>query len=375
MTYRQGNPNPAGKVILAGLAAYIGWRSLGQNRQGKLLDFLNELARGLAQEEMRRTLPLPQTQPSASAQGKFELQSTLTSNQSIPQPKPPQINFASLTSYFNDLKPDVTKPVIDVEPDALWRSVIIPPAVVVIVGKRGSGKSALAYRLLELFRYSLTPYLVGAPERAKRLLPDWIGLANSLEELPPKSIALVDEAYLRFHSRRSMADVSREMSGLVNLSRQREQTLVFVSQEARQIDKNIASSANVLAFKEMGMLQAEFDRRELRKIAEEARSAFAIKKGSKQRWSYVYSPDADFAGMAENKLPSFWKPGLSKLFATDAAPAAPRPAVKLSSQEKAQKAKMLRSQGFSYGEIARSLGVSKSTVVNYIRNYPYQAGS
>ena len=43
------------------------------------------------------------------------------------------------------------------EPDARWRDVLVTPAVALVLGKRGSGKTALAYRLLELFRYRLTP--------------------------------------------------------------------------------------------------------------------------------------------------------------------------------------------------------------------------
>jgi uridine kinase len=54
--------------------------------------------------------------------------------------------------------------------------VIIPPAVVLILGKRGSGKSALAYRLLELFRYQVASYVVGASDHARKRLPDWIGI-------------------------------------------------------------------------------------------------------------------------------------------------------------------------------------------------------
>ena len=140
------------------------------------------------------------------------------------------------------------------EPDARWLSVILPPAVVLIVGKRGSGKSALAYRLLELLRFKLTPYVVGVPAQARRILPHWIGIAPTLEELPARSIALLDEAYMMYHSRHSMAAQSKAMSQMVNLSRQREQTLIFVSQEARQVDRNVASSASVLVFKQMGML-------------------------------------------------------------------------------------------------------------------------
>ena len=141
------------------------------------------------------------------------------------------------------------------EPDARLREVLLPLAAALVLGKRGSGKSALAYRHLELFRYRLAPYVVGAPAPANKLLPDWICTVQSLEDLPPDCVVLVDEAYLHYHSRRNMAQASAAMSQQLNLSRQRNQTLISVSQEARQIDRNISSSASVVVFKEMGMLQ------------------------------------------------------------------------------------------------------------------------
>ena len=258
------------------------------------------------------------------------------------------------------------------EPDAKWRDVVVPPAVMLIVGKRGSGKSALAYRLLELLRYKLTPYVVGVGSQARKYLPDWIGMASDLESLPINTIALVDEAYLPYHSRRSMAEESMAMSQILNLSRQRNQTLIFVTQEARQVDRNIASSATVIVFKEMGMLQPEFDRPELKKLVGQAKESLGSVRGDKRRWSYVYSPDADFVGVLENELASFWKPSLSRLFVASGQTAAQRPAKRQTPQEKAQKAKELRSQGRSLSEIANVLGVAKSTVVNYVKGYPYR---
>ena len=90
----------------------------------------------------------------------------------------------------------VPKVHVSTEPDARLRQVITHPSVVLVLGKRGTGKSALGYRLLELFRYGARPYVVGVPASARKLLPEWIGIASSLEEVPPKSIALVDEATL-----------------------------------------------------------------------------------------------------------------------------------------------------------------------------------
>ena len=45
----------------------------------------------------------------------------------------------------------------------------------------------------------------------------------------------------------------------------RNQSLIFVSQEARQVDRNIASSASEMIFKEMGILQPRI--RELRLLS------------------------------------------------------------------------------------------------------------
>jgi DNA-binding CsgD family transcriptional regulator len=251
--------------------------------------------------------------------------------------------------------------------------VILPPAVVLVLGKRGSGKSALAYRLLELFRLQLSPYVVGVPAQAKQLLPDWVGIAPTLEELPNRCIALIDEAYLAYHSRQSLAQASTSMSQVLNLSRQREQTLLFVAQEARQVDKNIASTASVLVFKELGMLQPEFERPELRKLVGEAKEALAGKMGDKCKWAYAYSPDANFLGLLESRLPSFWKPSLSRLFAADQPPANLRAAKALTIQEKVQMAHEWQRQGLSYNQIAQRLGVSKSTVANYLKGYPYRS--
>jgi len=182
----------------------------------------------------------------------------------------------------------------------------------------------------------------------------------------------VDEAYLAYHARASSTAEARAMSQLLNLSRQREQTIIFVSQEARQVDRNIVSSANVVVFKDLGMLQLEFDRPELNKLTAQARQAFATVRGDKRRWSFVCAPDTDFLGLLENELPPFWKPKLSHLFAHASAPSTPRPPKRMTPQEKAQKAREMRDGGASIREIARTLGVSPSTVVNYLKGYPYQ---
>ena len=218
----------------------------------------------------------------------------------------------------------------------------------------------------------MKPYVVGLPESALGHLPDWLGNVPRFDDLPHDSVALIDEAYLTYHARESMSEKNRSVSQLLNLSRQRNQTLVFVTQEARQLDKNITSVADVIVFKKPSALQIELERPELRPIARRARGAFTTVKGSSAPWGYVFSPDADFEGLLENQLPTFWTKQLSRAFASGGSDGDTNHPVPVNLNDKRDRAKQMRAAGNSYGVIAKELGVSKSTVVNYLKDYPYR---
>ena len=367
-----------GRAALAlGIGGIVAWRSFTPETKQRVGQFLDDLADAVVQARQRKQQQAQQ-EVAASLDSSSDpwvnilLGGSLAPDE-IPDRRPPSARPDSAPHELDQPQTDpVQRAVSPTEPDTRWREVLAHPAVVLILGKRGSGKSALAYRLLELFRYRLTPYVVGVPEQARRLLPDWIGMAPSLDAVPPKSIVLVDEAYLRYHARESQAQQSREMSRLLNLSRQREQTLIFVTQEARQVDRNIASSASVVVFKEPGSLQLEFERRELRRIAEQARVEFEKIREDRTRWSYVFSPDADFSGMIENALPSFWSAKLGRIFAAGQGGTTTRRPEKITLEERRARANELRAQGWSYAQIAKALGVSKATAVNYVKGYPHQ---
>ena len=111
-----------------------------------------------------------------------------------------------------------------------WREVIKHPAIVVVLGGKGTGKSAVSYWILEDFRYSLSPYVVGFPEKSKGLLPEWIGIEQRLEDVPGRSISIVDEAYLSYHSREWRKTENRDICKLLNRSRQQDKTVIFIAQ-------------------------------------------------------------------------------------------------------------------------------------------------
>lgn len=167
--------------------------------------------------------------------------------------------------------------------DAQLVQAIKHPSVVVIIGKRDAGKSALGYRILELLHPRAEPYVVGLPATAQKLLPDYIGTVDRLEDVPRKAVALIDESYRKFHSRSSMESGGRNVGSQINLSRQRGQTLIFIVQEARQLDVNIISQIDVLAIKELSDLSRDFERPELRRFTDKARDAFSTIPGDRRR--------------------------------------------------------------------------------------------
>ena len=253
-----------------------------------------------------------------------------------------------------------------------WLDVITHPAIIDIFGGRGSGKSATGYYILEHFKYRLTPYVVGFPEHNKGLLPDWIGIVQRLEDVPPGSIALLDEAYLWLYAREWQKTERKDICRLLNLSRQQGKTIIFIAQLGRQLDINVVSSADILIWKNPSMLQVKFDRPEFRNLLKEAEHAFKTVKGDIRRWSYVTSQRTDFSGLLENELPTFWSPKLSNVYANVDNILPPKLPVKMAPEEKQQKARELHQAGWSQGKLANYFGVSKITKFNWLHGYPYR---
>ncbi len=75
------------------------------------------------------------------------------------------------------------------------------PGVILILGHRGNGKTALAFRLQELLKDVAVPYAVGLPGKASGLLPDWYGLAQDFDTVPSNAVIYVPESYRFFHAR------------------------------------------------------------------------------------------------------------------------------------------------------------------------------
>jgi len=181
--------------------------------------------------------------------------------------------------------------------------------ILLIFGRRGSGKSSLGFRLLENI-HSKTKRKCSALGIEQKLIPKWISSVDSVEKVPNGSVVLIDEGAVSFGSRDSMTSKNKELGKLLAITRHKNLSLVFVTQNTGLIDKNILSLTDTLFVKEGSLLQMEMERPEVKKFYEKANKS--LKQVKENRKSHVYIIDSDFEGTLSYKLPSFWSNSLSK---------------------------------------------------------------
>lgn len=182
--------------------------------------------------------------------------------------------------------------------------------IAMIFGKRGSGKSALGFRLLENIHHKAKRkcFVLGVDERSS--MPEWISPIEKIEDAPKGSVVLVDEGAVSFNARESMSKANKGLAGILAIARHKNLTVLFITQNTGMIDKNVLKLSDMLLVKQGSLLQLEMERPEIRKFYEKAEALFKKLEGDKRQ--YVYVIDSDFEGAVSHTLPSFWTETLSK---------------------------------------------------------------
>jgi Cdc6-like AAA superfamily ATPase len=179
-----------------------------------------------------------------------------------------------------------------------------------IFGSRGSGKSVIGMRILENV-HSKTKRKVYTIGFNKEDLPKWITPINSIEEIKPNAFVLVDEGGVEFSSRDSMSKTNKMLSQLLLISRHKDLSVLFISQNSSNIEINAIRQADYLILKSPSLLQLDFERKKIKEIYAEIKDKFDKYKENKGA-SYIYSDE--YLGFASNDLPSFWSEKVSKSY-------------------------------------------------------------
>lgn len=180
----------------------------------------------------------------------------------------------------------------------------------VILGARGSGKTAFAVKLLENI-YARTKKRCYAIGFDKDEMPSWIDVISDISEIKNNAFVLIDEGGVLFSSRNAMTNANKILSELILIARHKNLSILFISQNSSNLDVNILRQADFLIMKPSSLLQKDFERKIVQEVYEKTSKRFEKYKDRKGI-AYIYGDL--FRGFITNPLPSFWGASISKSF-------------------------------------------------------------
>ncbi|MFC1775041.1 zonular occludens toxin domain-containing protein [Nanoarchaeota archaeon] len=182
--------------------------------------------------------------------------------------------------------------------------------IIIIFGKRGSGKSTLGFRLMENVNAKANRpcFVLGVKQS---LLPSWITEVKDIEHVANGGIVLVDEGAITFSARESMKKSNVTLGKMLAIARHKDMTLIFITQNTGMIDKNVMNTTDVVIAKEGSLLQKKMERAAVKSFVDKAdKEIKKIPKEERVAFTYIFSDD--FEGLVKVSLPSFWSQKISK---------------------------------------------------------------
>lgn len=177
----------------------------------------------------------------------------------------------------------------------------------IIIGSRGSGKSALGMRILEnMYSKGRKTAAMGFNEES---LPGWIESVKDLNEVENGTFLLVDEGGILFSARSSFSNPNKLLSELLFISRHKDLSVLFISQNSANLEINTLRQADYLLLRQPSLLQKELERKIIQKIYDDNEKDF---KKLGRHVTLAYSNW--YQGFIQNELPGFWSEKASKSF-------------------------------------------------------------
>lgn len=233
------------------------------------------------------------------------------------------------------IESQVNRPDKTINPDDNpWDKIILPKSTYLIMGDVGTGKSSLAFWLMERYsaRLKLRPCVVGFPENKKELLPDNFEVIDSVDEVASceDAFIFIDEAGIQL----PLDDykVREKVTNFLQLHRQRRQLLLLGYHYPRLILARYLPFLGGFFLKRPPFLK-EFASKSktdaLAQMMDKAEERFAelvppgweptvdeLQPIEVKKHTYVVSPRMRWQGVLTNPTPNFWSESLSEVWAT-----------------------------------------------------------
>lgn len=209
-------------------------------------------------------------------------------------------------------------------PEAVTIDQAIPPnGVVIIMGDIRSGKTGLAFQMMDRCHQKrgvgaclyLPNGQAAATKRVTRMLPEWCGVVREQSRLPHNSVIVWDEAAQAAHARRSQSEAAVEMEKMLGVAGQRNQLILVISHHSTKLDINMIRASRLILWKRPTYAHALFEREEFQRYTRRAIEVFAEAKG-KEKLRLTYMMDLHNLRFAtfKNGLTEWWTEELSTLF-------------------------------------------------------------
>ena len=143
-------------------------------------------------------------------------------------------------------------------------------AVVLILGKRESGKTVLSHRLAEFL--GRPTYIISPNQKP----PQWaIGCKlENIEEIPPGSTIILDDIPVYMSSRDYQEALVRNVEKMIPVARHKGIMLIFISQTSGYADRWVMD-ADAIFLKQSSILYADIERPAVKKLMDKAAPHFA----------------------------------------------------------------------------------------------------
>ncbi len=109
-----------------------------------------------------------------------------------------------------------------------------------------------------------------------------------------------------------MSDANKLLSSLLLISRHKDLSVLFISQNSSNLEINAIRQTDYLLLKPPSLLQQDFERKVIQDIYAEQAAKFKAMAKAHVGLFYVHA-DA-YRGFAENELPSFWSESVGKAY-------------------------------------------------------------
>jgi len=183
---------------------------------------------------------------------------------------------------------------------------------IIIIGRKGSGKSCLAFSLLDMHSElnKRACFVLNFPR--PEALPQHITNVEAIEEVPNGGVVFIEEAGIQFNQFSFNSKAGRELADLLKIARHKEITTIFVVQNGQMLIRDARRLVDVYLLREPS-LQQMYD--EVSLIKRLYSNCFMLFKSSEEmRRKGFFVADGTLMEMLTFDPPNYWTDILSKAF-------------------------------------------------------------